>query len=341
MFIDNYKADINYIYNKDIKSQFIEDHYAHYKNEAIESVIRLFNTIGISEEQYKKDFSEFNFSEVVNLFETNSWKKMNTFSHNRSILKAYIDWCKTHGKITTDVHPVERIVKEDVIGARKYHKQYFRDFNEFKDCIENVYENAPVEDTKQFVFSKMTFCLYWLGFSKDEIRLMKKTDVNTISKIIVNPVSDYKVENVDDFIIDLAIECINTETYNSKNRNGMTTFNYQKNDYLIRTLVTSRMPDHEPVIEYYFNNILGRFRNISKQIDITNPYYNKSITTESVFLSGAYSKLFNINQKKIFTQNEETYKIISQIGRIDINNQLKLSYFLHDYMAWRKFYYNY
>jgi hypothetical protein len=338
MFLDNFDVNYDNMYNAELKSEFIEASFSHLSKLDIETLIRLFNVVGQTEHQNKKDLYEFNFRELVDLFERNEWQRMNTFTQRKSILKSYIDYCVSLNKVDVDIHPIYRIKHTDVMGLKRLDRQYVKNFEELRKLLDYVYDNADVEDTIQFIFPKLVFCLSWLGFTKDEVRNLKKDDVKPIAKTITAS-SGYSITNIDDYIIDLAIECINLEQYTTTNRYGKRKVSIRQNSYLIRTKGNQYSGEEQPVPDTFVNNTNSRFRTLTEDFSPTDEYYNKAITCDSIFWSGAYSRLFEYDSNR--TIDSKNYELLSKVSRIDESQILGLSNFFVDYTKWRKFFYGY
>lgn len=339
MFLDNYSVK-NYseMYNIEQKSDFIEISYSHTKNDSVENIIRLFIVIGKHERQLEKDFCDFTFNEVVNLFEINEWSKGNTFQHNKSILKQYVLWCNSLNLVDINSHPIILLKAEDISGSIKYSRQYIKDFDDLKGCLEYNYENADVNDASQFIYPKLVYCLSYLGFWVEEIRFMKQEHVRMFENTIRSPLDDnFVVTNVNDYIMDLIREGIDLVGITTKNRRGMYTKKYQQSDYLIRVKASKSSPDYTPVIEVYFNNMSSKFREYSRKLDPSDEYYNKGITTESIWFCGCCNRLYEREKNENIEKNLS--EIISKECRISRDDANAISFMWADYLSWRKFYY--
>lgn len=227
-----------------------------------------------------------------------------------------------------------------MLRYRQNHTNLFNNTSEeLKKLLDYVYDNANVEDTSQFVFSKLVYCLSWLGFTKEEVRYLQKEDVKVVSKTITSQLSGYSVTNVDDYIIDLAVECINLEKYDTVNRYGRRRVSLRDNNFLIRTKGNQYNNEEQPVPDSYVNNTNTRFKSLVEEYSPTDEYYNKAITCDSIFWSGAYSRLYENDNKN--SVDSKDYELLSKISRIDESQILGLSNFFVDYTKWRKFFYGY
>ena len=326
------------MYNIQQKNDFIESTYSHQDKLSVENIIRLWCTVGLTEKRNEKDFIDFTLREVIMLFETNEWIKTNTFSHHKSLLKQYIDWCMTLNKISVDIHPILRLEREDLKGTIKYDRQYVSNFIELKECIEYIYDNTEVIDNSQFLFAKLLFCLSWLGFNKEEVRLIKKEHVDIERRMIRSPLdSSYIVDSVDDYIIRLIEDCVELSEITTKNRYSEMQYKLQLSNYLIRSRASKQTPDGMPVPESYVNNTNSRLLAITRQFDPSDIYYNKGITSDSIYWSGAYYRLYE--RTKLYEVRQNDYDVLSRVSRIDVNNTLSLGYFWHDFRAWREYFY--
>ncbi len=340
MFFDNINIK-NYeeIYNVKQKSDFIESSYSHFKKDSLENIVRLFNAVGRHERQLGKDFCDFTFNEVVNLFEINEWSKSNTVMHHKSILRQYVTWCDAVlNKANSGLHPISQIKPEDISGSNKYWRQYVQSFDELKRCIEYVYETADVNDTSQFVFPKICYCLSFLGFNFNEIRFMKQEHVKMFDNEIRSPIDEnFVVSNVDEYIMDLIREAISLEGITSRNKYSMYTKRYQKSDYLIRVRASKVSPDYTPVYETYFNNIPSKFRSYSRKLDPSDEFYNKGITFETIWFCGCCDRLYKREQIENIEKNLSN--ILIKECRLNPNDNNEASHMWADYLSWRKYYY--
>jgi hypothetical protein len=139
--------------------------------------------------------------------------------------------------------------------------------------------------------------------------------------------------------MDLIDECINIDGFYSTKRYGATKNAYANNEFLIRTKLNKKIGKKDPIPETYFNNFLSPFKAVTKKLNPADKYFKKNITCETVYDSGLFSRLYNYEKDHgIIKQND--YEILSNIGRIDINNQSGLLQVYQDYSAWKKHFYN-
>lgn len=337
MYLDDFNLSYESMMNPEMKSDFFYSKFSHMQENDIKTIIRFFNVVGITEKQNQKDFSEFTFKEVLDLFERNEWQHANTFAHNKSILKQYIDWCKSQNKISGDIHPIERINKDDITGTIKFDRQYFKSYDDFCGCLEEVYNNADVDDISQFLIPKLVYHLSWLGLTKEEIRFLKKDDFNIKDKSISSKLSGYKLSGLSEYVVKLIQECIDIKSYSSHNIYSERSVEYQDNDFLIRTMKNIRAPDIDPVSELYFNNINVKFSKITGSYNPTAKYYKKGITCDSVYYSGLYYRIYEYeNTNKSLNYN---YDILGTMCRMDLDNVIGLSMCYDNYSKWRKYFY--
>ena len=337
MYLDNFNLSYENMMNPEIKSDFIYSKFSHLQETDIKTIIRFFNAIGITEQQNQKDFSEFTFKEVLDLFERNEWQHANTFAHNKSILKQYVDFCKTQNKISGDTHPIERISKNDIVGTIKFDRQYFKSPDDCIECLEDVYNSADVDDSSQFIPAKSVYNLSSLRFTKEEIRFFKKDDFNAEERSITSSLSGFKVNNLSDYVVKLLQECIDIKDYVSHNKYAERNIYYQENDYLIRTTKSLRVVENEPVNEVYFNNINVKFNKITSSYSPTSKYYKKSITCDSIYNSGMYFKLYEYENDH--QSLEYNYELLNELGRFDTDDVTMLGRFYDNYLKWRKYFY--
>jgi hypothetical protein len=326
------------MYNVKQKNDFIESTYSHQDDVSIENVIRFWCTVGVTERQNQKDFIDFTLKEVIMLFEVNEWIKANTFTHHKSLLKQYVEWCISLNKLSVDIHPIMRLERKDIKGIIKYDRQYVSNFSDMKDAIEYVYDNTDVIDNSQFMYPKLLFCLSWLGFNKEEVRFIKKEHVDLERKMIRSPLDNsYVVDDVEDYIIKLIEDCIELKEITTKNRYSELQYKMQSSEYLLRAKSSKQSPDNTPVPETFINNSNSRFMTFSRKLDPSDKYYNKGFTCDSIYWSGAYYRLYEKSKRMEIKQSD--YETLSKVSRIDVNNALSLGYFWHDFRAWREYFY--
>jgi integrase len=338
VYLDDFSVDCSTMYNLQQKSDFIFAKFSHLESNEIETIIRIFITIGFYENSSKKDLTEFNLKELIDLFESCEWNKANTFAQRKSVMKQYIDWCVIQNKANT-LHPIYRIELGDIVGSKKLDRQYFKNLDDLKDCLIEIFDNADVIDNSQFIFAKLVYCLCWLGFTREEVRFLKKQNVNLQNKSIVSELSGYKADNINDYIISLAKECIEAEEYTTKNRYNDRPVKYRNNDYLIRTKTSASVPEDDPVTDNYFFNINARFREIVNDLSPYDKYYTKSITCDSVYYSGLYYKMYEREKENGLQLSKTDYDELSQTSRISKENALGLAFFYDDYHKWLKYFY--
>lgn len=337
MYLDDFGLSYENMFNPESKGNFIYSKYSHMQSDDIKTIIRFFNVIGITEQENQKDFSDFTYKEVLNLFERNEWQHANTFAHNKSILKQYTDWCKSQNKISGNIHPIQRISKDDIIGTIKFDRQYFKNFDEFKDCLEDVYNNADVDDSSQFLMPKLVYHLSFLGFTKEEIRFFEKDDYNAEEKSIKSKLSKYKANDLNNFVIGLIQECMDIKTYVSHNKYAERNIEYQENNYLIRTTKSLRSPENEPINELYFNNISVRFNKITSSYSPISKYYKKGITCDSVYNLGMYCKTYQF--EKDHKSLDHNYRLLGLLSRMSTDDYTALDRYYDNYVKWRKYFY--
>jgi hypothetical protein len=337
-FAENYHMDFHSIFNLQQKSDFIYSNYSHAKDETIGGIINTFNTIGVFENQYKKDLIDFNFEDIVSLFERNGWKKTSTFNRNKSVLVSYIDWCRINGKLSGNVHSIERLQFDDITGQKKFEIESFKSFEDLKDCANSVYNSEGVNDSDKFIIDISVLYLSWIGFKKEEIQRIKKDDISFINNTINSKLFSYKVSNVNQYIMDVLSICVNIEGYTTNNRFGEANRKYNENEFLIRTGKSAKVLQDDVVPDSYFNNMATRFKNITSKFSPVDKYYKKAITSKTIYDAGRYYRLYEYEKEngKIESSN---YAILSLIGRVEITNQTGLLQLYYDFNAWRKYFY--
>jgi hypothetical protein len=303
----------------------------------MDSIIRLFVTLGKHERNLDKDFVDFNLNDVINLFEINAWTKSNTFASRKSILKQYVKWCESLNKVSSIMHPIFQLKNEDIKGLIKISSQYIKDFDELKDCYNHVYESLDEEDTSQFIYQKTGYNLSFLGFMPEEIRFMQRSHVSFATSSIRSPFdNNYVVNNVNDEIMGLIDECINYDGCVAHNKYGYYKAKYQISNFIIRVKASKSAPDGTPVEPHWFGNSINIFKRRAKLLDVDDIYYGKGLTFESVRFCGDCDRLYKLSKTEDI--EKDINQSIAKTSRILADSPM-IFFRWSDYQDWRKYFY--
>lgn len=314
------------LYNPDIKLEYLSTLAANTKRFAT----NIFANAAPMEELYEKDLYDFLYNDFVLLFEKMNCSLGSRIAATKSQIKNYITWAIAHGYCNENVLiEITRVNKKDITGAYMTNIRYFRDIDDLYDCIRSVY-SCIEDDPCLYEPTQALYGLVFYEFSLDDIYNLKVEDVQN-NKIFSREYQTYiEVDNRTLGILQRASKYEYLLGIDGRRRK------YKNMGYVIKSV--SGLED-EPV-DY---NIISSRNRVWKKImeenmDISNKYYGKLLSTEAICRCGFFNRLYNIESQG----KEITLAIIEKEYRWsdiqDISKKNMACNRLMDYKKWKDVY---
>ncbi len=279
-----------------------------------------------------KDVSDFSYSELIYLFETNHWVSFSTFFSIKSRLLLYIKW-KNGGDLPPDA-PINRIKHTDIKGVVRFSTDYAKDLNDVKAYVLDnlVYSDAdPIwKDCVMIIY-----CLLFYGFDIDEVGWIRLSDIDRQQNKItlLNGKTTY-TNVVDDELIKLIFKVSEEDTVLVAR--GITEANVplRKDGYVLRSMDTN-----EPNYTRRGRTLLRFLTNAKKEIAseiasgniIQNENVRRSLTPKTVYKSGIFYRAMNSGKEidyNYFIENER-----------NVGNYIQSKKILEEYKMWKNVFY--
>lgn len=286
------------------------------------------------EKSYGKDIADMTLTEVLSLLDVISGKGAQTASSCRSMLSTYTDWCIRNGKSVMSENNVSKISYEAIDKKRSYKTCYVGSEKEFRDIIDIAF---PKSDPRGIVAIRRSIViLYYLGMNMEEIKCLRKNNIDFEGKMIYSPVYDSIAYSADDELLGYLKTCLEIDEIEYENDQKKKAEKICINDYVYRAKVGRYRPiDYDGTVATSF---------VWKRCDELNERYFESTGIYKKFTpkSLADSRLFidyrESKDKEDFLNN---YKIGLSLRSEKTDRLLYIATlnFKKNYEAWEKAFY--
>ena len=161
-------ASIHNCYNQNQKAEFI--YFLYQKNiklESLHSYISPFVSIAKYEDYFKSDILDMSKYKIASVFEM-SVKSYAMYSNFCTVFKEFFSY---YNKDFSKVRPYFNEL--DISGSIGY--RFVKDYESLVELTEEVF---PLNDGSLDEFRRLSILLSFLGFRRNEIRMIKQEDVN-------------------------------------------------------------------------------------------------------------------------------------------------------------------
>ena len=161
------------------------------------SYVTAFNKSESFETSLNKDVADMTLQEIILLLDMTAGKSAQSIANYRSLLANYVDWYIREGKSVFSENNISKISYTVVDKQQSFRPSYVGSEEELKEMIEVAFPHDYSYNQEIFEDRETIIWLIWLGFERDEIRFLKKNDIDYENGIIKSPLHKdiiYKVE---------------------------------------------------------------------------------------------------------------------------------------------------
>lgn len=324
------------IYNAKQKNDFI-DHYTNAKEkDNPEFIANKFVVIGVFENKFKKDVSEFCEREYIEMLRTISGNTASSVNSFNVLLSNYFNWCKQNEYVKSESHPSQYVQFSDILPNNDFSKRYFADFNSLKKMFSEIRVNLDRLGVTpgNLDFVELVFYLSWMGLRKEEISTIKKEDVKK-DRIGSAAIPDKRV-------LELANICMKKDEIIVSRRNSPGLYSYQIADsqYLIRQKKQSNVNEDVPCQTGTLIVFLRTLKKYTELLPENSAYHKMNMTYETTLFSGmfgrvyAFSKMFGVLDTIKFLDKKKVETILNQ--KFADSSFVK---FCRQYERWKDYFY--
>lgn len=333
-------------YNADLKHKYLNEVAVRLNENSIEQWFSVLSLPRESEEMLEKDVSDFTLQEIINLFEQKNWISPSTFKQRKSIISSYTEWVKGE---SAGQSPIYLLKNSDLKGVSGLLTGSFEDLEDLKEYLNYVYDNSGEYDISKYNMHKAVWYLIWHGFTRDEISLLKKTDVDTEKRVIYSSSSDYVVENIDEDMSNLFAIVKESDGFEVESNGKIYFKKYNINDFFIRLAMKGVQNNPDPVdIVPALSRIGKTLRKEEEEIPLSDNFFKKTVNYTSVYSSGVYDRLYK-KESEGFDVTADNYKVIAQVARTGDGEErivgdkryvydLQARNVYNNYLKWKEFY---
>ncbi len=294
------------------------------------------------EKEINKPFEQFSQSDFITVFENSNWTARNTFISNKSVIKQFASWYFEnivgldnipfgHPKVS----PIEFIELEDVSSEERYRKEYFKDYTDYFDCIEEMF---GLESNDQYVMHKVFFALMWEGITRNEVRTLKKDDVedgvDDGDAYIIIKLPDRQIYVKEKRTVKIVKRAIEADGYEREQKNGRArSYEFTKTNMLLRNTSKKPVGINQTISESTINNYFTEQIKIANALPESNPYYGKHMVFRGISDSAAFYRLIMDGKRDHVTQEDiaQARQVISvSAGIVDSFN--------HNFHGWQQYF---
>lgn len=313
----------NTIYNRDNKAGFVS--YLDGKGiqmDFIHSYITPFTAFSKFEEYYKTDILDMSKNKIAVVFEM-TIKSYAMYSTYCSILKEYYN---LYGKDFESVRPSF----EELDISANLENRYIKDLNMLTDLLNKAF---PLSGGSLDEFRKLAIMLCYIGFKKQEIRNIKRSDVNLLSNTI--SCGKHTIDNIPLRCMSLCEKCLDmTEVYLNTTAhlpyNKRSFFPLYNNEYLIRIRYEDKRNNNNPVPDVWLGRTIVAF----------NKSNDGDYSYDTIRASGLYEWLYNQEKQGIFNPNQPR-RSLEKIYEQHFKAKCSGANLSKNYEIWKQLFYGY
>lgn len=285
-----------------------------YEETTIKLIERIFTSTAISENVFKKDVSEFNQENVVDLLKSYDSKSPQRLRVLAYYLREYYQWCYNQNIVTNIINPFDerttQIIIEQIIPPEVYADKYFG-----KEQLKDWVENRILDDINKFIV-----LAYFYGLDYDELTNLKIGDLDEQTKTV--KLITGRIAYVDDFFIKYMKKANLTTEYKVESVAARITnykaYIYNNGNYVVRT--TGGEVDDNPVKVTFLNTRLNIARDQIGNEFVTKAnlykngliwYIKEKYEAQEITLKTA---IFHQINKKLYTYDTQTQEYINEFG---------------------------
>ena len=263
----------------------------------------IFHKLAAFEQKYEKDFYEIESDKDEEFINDLFSRWISELNENYSIFvlsifKQYIMWCRDEGLLSTQRYYQHPFFDMEMSGWKKKDTSSTFRSERVKNQLEAIANKSTDELAENYVFPSeddfftyvvsvfseegaiMTgaiMCLLYYGFQSEEIRVIKRKDVDVDTRTVCGKYIDH------DIAWSIICKAKNTTTYlpnHAKGQLGKLEMNLGDGPYLIRT--SRESSNDNPVPIGYFKDLYRREKKIVEGLPPTSNYKNILVKTSTI-----------------------------------------------------------
>lgn len=312
--------------------KFVEDRYPNVQDRSAYVIKNILKHVIKYEDLFQKGVENFTFDEFKIMFESQKWTvNRSSFTKNKSIITSYIFWLQQiDGKVyDTDL---KQLTAFDVNKQSSFGDRYFKSE---EDLIDFLRKSVPEEVHLRI---KAIAVLSWVGFSLEEIALLKKEDLNSKELTI-------KGEKVSERIFYIVSSCAEQTCYSITAGKGKAkVYRLIDNEYIIRVRNTKESTK-DCVTLAMLNNLVGKANRYIKN-NLTN---RRQISTRAIMKSGFFYHLRELEYEgtivtSSYTMDESKVEDLRKVSDLlkryhSVVSADTICYSIMTYREWEKYFY--
>lgn len=286
------------MYNEEVKQDFLDTVCTSLRRQ--KDVAKAFSSIASFEQRNGLDIAEMNKELCLKMLQS---VKINEYGGVRSYvtrLRDYTKWCKENKMFASIPGGIFEISPDDIDITDSLKGILFKDELELLESI------RVVRDFDSGYPEVAAFCLYWLGVTKDEVALLKDTDVDLGSRVIHGR-DGVITEGFSDTICDVLNRYRSCKW--STRQNGTTTKRVRKDlsvdTFLKRMLADGSKKFGKPVTKVQITALCQDVVTDCSMLGLPSRH-----TFQNVWRCGRYNHLYALEQSGVDVMNRSTIETV-------------------------------
>lgn len=320
------------MFNEKQKQQFLNTVES---ENTYKSYVSVFNKSEPFEESMNKDVADMTLQNILLLLDVAAGKSAQSIANYRSLLVNYVDWCIREGKSIFGENNISKISYTAVDKQQSFKPCYIGSEKELEDMIATAFPHDYDYNQEVYEDRESIIWLTYLGFERDEIRFLKKDDIDYENGMIRSPLYNSIVYKVNKHLLEMLKRISETTEieFSVEGRNPRK----EKlciNDYVYRPKVGKYRPiDYDGGVGEGY--VWKRCAQLNKAYEETTGIY-KNLSIKTLARSKEFIDYFDsgeseefIDALKVDMQLRESQKNERQIYMAVLN-------FKRDYAVWKK-----
>lgn len=312
------------MYNENIKKMFAREYFG--ERSGYNQAIKIFKTIENYEAMVGKDAAQMcfnearNFAKYANITETESSKNI------ISILKKYTEWCKKTNVISGVSDGFLTVKIDDVDLSENLSKILF------KDDIDLVNSMRSLVSFDDGFIEPVVLVLAWSGVSRDELLVLKDSDVDLDSRVIYGNSGEIIVAGLTDCVCDILTRYRDCKRSQRDARNG--SHDVEKdmsNDRFLKKMLPHKSKKFgQPYTMNQIDTLISKMG--ARYEEMGNPRRHTFI---NAWRSGRFHKLMLVEKSGVDVFDAKNKKVVEGVFR----NQKNYYNALRMYKFYKKIFY--
>lgn len=309
------------MYNQEIKTRFIEEHYPSSRKGPNSA----FNRLERFEVLMGKDVAEMTRAEAVVALSGIPFSNKSSIASFKSILRKYVIWCRNNRVFEEIPGGIEGLEPTQKDVNATVNELYFRDETDFLRSLKKVCKLYFVDGR----ISPLIAVLTWLGLKKSEIIVIEDSDVDLEGRIIRNQFGDVVSEGYSDEIAEILRLYDRCNVAERSNKNGpYPVYKDRSHPVFVKKYQTTNSDSMGETITE--KNVTQAFQDLNEvYVELG---YGRRFTHSNVHLSGCLYRLYKLEESGVDVFDEKNEGLVCTVFR----NTMKYKSILWRYNAYKK-----